>query len=177
MWLSWIHAHVCTFVCTELCLAMCSRELQLKCAGNRSLSWMSHWAVKGMCITWNIQGRNMISTLNLHDTLFAEKRIKVKRSYAFNETNLIHYLSSVNSVTLPLHVSSLLVAYHQEVTMCICNKWYVFYWKEYFFKLLEYLHVIIKCETYIFTRSYFIFWGIYTIYKFLNLMATKFYTF
>jgi hypothetical protein len=31
------------------------------------------------------------------------------------ETNLIHYLSSVYSVTLTLHVSSLLVAHHQEV--------------------------------------------------------------
>jgi hypothetical protein len=36
-------------------------------------------------------------------------------------------ISSVYSVTIPLHVSGLLVAHHQEVTMYICNKWYVFY--------------------------------------------------
>jgi hypothetical protein len=46
---------------------------------------------------------------------------------ACNETNLMHYLPSVYSVTIPLHVSGLLVAHHQEVTMCICNNWYVLY--------------------------------------------------
>jgi hypothetical protein len=46
---------------------------------------------------------------------------------ACNETNLMRYLSSVYSVTIPLHVSGLLVAHHQEVTMYICNKWYVLY--------------------------------------------------
>jgi hypothetical protein len=40
--------------------------------------------------------------------------------YACNETNLMHCLSSVYSVTTPLHVSGLLVAHHQEVTMYIC---------------------------------------------------------
>jgi hypothetical protein len=39
----------------------------------------------------------------------------------------MHYLSSVYSVTILLHVSGLLVAHHQEVTMYICNKWYVLY--------------------------------------------------
>jgi hypothetical protein len=48
-------------------------------------------------------------------------------SYACNETNWIHYLSSVYSVTIPLHVLGLLIAHHQEVTMYICNKWYVLY--------------------------------------------------
>jgi hypothetical protein len=38
---------------------------------------------------------------------------------AFNEANLMHCLSSVYSVTTPLHVSGLLVAHHQEVTMYI----------------------------------------------------------
>jgi hypothetical protein len=36
---------------------------------------------------------------------------------------MVHYLSSVYSVTTPLHVSALLVADHQEVTMYICNNW------------------------------------------------------
>jgi hypothetical protein len=37
---------------------------------------------------------------------------------ACNETNLMHYLlSSDYSVTIPLHVSGLIVAHHQEVTM------------------------------------------------------------
>jgi hypothetical protein len=47
--------------------------------------------------------------------------------YACNETNFMHYLSSVYSVTIPLHVSDLLVAHHQEVTMCMCDNWYVLY--------------------------------------------------
>jgi hypothetical protein len=47
--------------------------------------------------------------------------------YACNETNLMHYLSSVYWVTSPLHVSGLLVAHRQEVTVCICNNWYVLY--------------------------------------------------
>jgi hypothetical protein len=46
-----------------------------------------------------------------------------------NETNLVHYFSSVYSVTIPPHVSSLLAAHHKEVrvTMYICNKWYMLY--------------------------------------------------
>jgi hypothetical protein len=47
--------------------------------------------------------------------------------YACNETNLMLYLSSVYSVTIPLQVSGLLAAHHQEVTMYICNNWYVLY--------------------------------------------------
>jgi hypothetical protein len=44
---------------------------------------------------------------------------------ACNETKWMHYLSSVYSVTLPLHVSGLLVDHPQEVTMCICINCYV----------------------------------------------------
>jgi hypothetical protein len=65
-----------------------------------------------------------------------------------NETNLMHYFSSVYSVTIPLNVSGLLVAHHQEITMYIYSNWYVLYWREDCSKLLEYLHVITKCETY-----------------------------
>jgi hypothetical protein len=39
----------------------------------------------------------------------------------------MHYVSSVYSVTIPVHASGLLVVHHQEVTMYICNKWYVLY--------------------------------------------------
>jgi hypothetical protein len=39
----------------------------------------------------------------------------------------MHYLSSVYSVTIYLHVYGLLVAHHQEVIMCICVSWYVLY--------------------------------------------------
>jgi hypothetical protein len=46
---------------------------------------------------------------------------------ACNETDLMHYLSSDNLVTIPLHVSGLVVAHHQEVTMYICDNWYVLY--------------------------------------------------
>jgi ABC-type nitrate/sulfonate/bicarbonate transport system ATPase subunit len=45
---------------------------------------------------------------------------------ACNETNLMHYLSSVSiTILVSLHASGLLVAHHQEVTMYICDKWYV----------------------------------------------------
>jgi hypothetical protein len=44
-----------------------------------------------------------------------------------NETNLMHHLSSIYSVTIPLHVSGLLVAHHQEVTMYVCDNCYVLY--------------------------------------------------
>jgi hypothetical protein len=47
--------------------------------------------------------------------------------YTCNETNLMHYLSSVYSVTILLHVSGLLAAHHQEVTMYICDSWYALY--------------------------------------------------
>jgi hypothetical protein len=46
---------------------------------------------------------------------------------ACNETNLMHCLSSVYSVTIPLHVLGLLVAHHQEVTMYKRDNWYVLY--------------------------------------------------
>jgi hypothetical protein len=39
----------------------------------------------------------------------------------------MQFLSSVYSVTTPLHVSGLLVAHLQEVTMYICDNWYVLY--------------------------------------------------
>jgi hypothetical protein len=47
--------------------------------------------------------------------------------FACIETNLMHYLSPVYSATIHLHVSGLLVTQRQEVTMYICNKWYVWY--------------------------------------------------
>jgi hypothetical protein len=53
---------------------------------------------------------------------------KIEELYgACNETNLMHYPSSVYSVTITLHVSGLLVVHRQEVIMYICNKWYVLY--------------------------------------------------
>jgi hypothetical protein len=45
--------------------------------------------------------------------------------YVCNETNLMHHLSSVYSVTIPLHILGLLVTHHQQVKICICNSWYV----------------------------------------------------
>jgi hypothetical protein len=45
--------------------------------------------------------------------------------YACNETKLMHYLTSVYSITINLHVSDLLVAHRQEITVYICNNWYV----------------------------------------------------
>jgi hypothetical protein len=37
--------------------------------------------------------------------------------YARNKTNLMQYVSSVYYVAIPLHVSGLLAAHHQEVAM------------------------------------------------------------
>jgi hypothetical protein len=51
----------------------------------------------------------------------------VDRASRYVCNNWMHYLSSVYSVTIPLHVSCLLVAHHQEVTMYICNNWYVLF--------------------------------------------------
>jgi hypothetical protein len=39
----------------------------------------------------------------------------------------MHHLSSAHSVTIPLHVSGLLGAQHQELIMYLCYKWYVLY--------------------------------------------------
>jgi hypothetical protein len=60
--------------------------------------------------------------LNIH---FNHKKTAI--IYVYNDTNLMHYLSSVYSVTIPLPVLGLLVAHLQEVTMYICNKCYVLY--------------------------------------------------
>jgi hypothetical protein len=51
---------------------------------------------------------------------FANRKCKKKNPAernACNENNLLHYLSSVYSFTIPLHVSGLLVAHHQEVAL------------------------------------------------------------
>jgi hypothetical protein len=39
----------------------------------------------------------------------------------------MHYLSSANLVAISLHVSGLLFANHQQVTMHMCNNWQVLY--------------------------------------------------
>jgi hypothetical protein len=44
-----------------------------------------------------------------------------------NETNLMHYLSSLYSVTTPLHVLGLVVAHHQVAAMYTCDNWYMLY--------------------------------------------------
>jgi hypothetical protein len=56
----------------------------------------------------------------------------------------MHYISSVYSVTIPLSVSVLLVAHHQEITMYICDNWYV-------------LYVLVDC------RRAWLEWNIYTL--------------
>jgi hypothetical protein len=68
-------------------------------------------------ITWNCY------YFNLH-TLYPLMSISINqfRLAAHNYTNLMHYLSSVHSITIPLHVLGLLVAHHQEVTMYICKQ-------------------------------------------------------
>jgi hypothetical protein len=70
---------------------------------------------------WNYMARRK---LILNKTEFCLTCISI---YACNEINLMHYLSSVYWITIPLHVSGLLVAHHQEVVMYICDNWYVLY--------------------------------------------------
>jgi hypothetical protein len=41
--------------------------------------------------------------------------------YACNETNVMHYLSLVYWVSIPRHVSGLLVAHHKKVTIYTCK--------------------------------------------------------
>jgi hypothetical protein len=54
-------------------------------------------------------------------------RVSAVSFLACNETSLMHYASSLYSVTILLYVSGFLVSHHQEVTMYICKKWYVLY--------------------------------------------------
>jgi hypothetical protein len=79
------------------------------------LSALSEIVIKRKVVNWNL--------CNATDKV----KGKCTEKYACNETNLMHYLSSVYSVTIPLYVSGLLVAHHQEVTMYICDSWYVLY--------------------------------------------------
>jgi hypothetical protein len=89
---------------------------------DRSIDWLMDWLV-GLLIYVLALGFWQRQLVNL---MFCWPCISI---YACNETNLTHYLSSVYSINpyIPLHVSGLLVAHHQEETMYICNKWYVLY--------------------------------------------------
>jgi hypothetical protein len=64
--------------------------------------------------------------------------------YACNETNSMHYLSLVSSVTIPLHVSGLLVAHRQEV------KIYIYVYSLYIY--IDYIYMTIGkcCHIYIY---------------------------
>jgi hypothetical protein len=72
-------------------------------------------------IIWNYD--TVISMRNL-DCLFYVL-LTLHLDICLNETNLTHYLCSVYSVTIFLHVSGLLVAHHEEVILYIWDKWYV----------------------------------------------------
>jgi hypothetical protein len=85
-----------------------------------------------ICVSVNIKftlrrGCKRDSVLSTTHINAALPSLKSVINYACNKTNSLHYLSSVCSVNMPLHVSGLLVAHHQEVTMYICNKLYVLY--------------------------------------------------
>jgi hypothetical protein len=57
--------------------------------------------------------------------------------YACNETNLMHYLSVVYSVIIPLHISGLLVAHHQEVTIYLSLLFIVIYFYSFLFLFIH----------------------------------------
>jgi hypothetical protein len=96
-----------------------------------SLSWWQHhlinrqsiWFVLRLCLQCFEEVRE--SNCNYYFFfMFCWPCISI---YACNETNLMHYLSSVYSVTITLHVLGLLVAHHQEVTVYVCDNWYMLY--------------------------------------------------
>jgi hypothetical protein len=93
-------------------------HLRFECSGYLQYGAVSLWE----CLSAVITSR----CVYLHVPVFLPDW-RIPRIIACNETNLMHCLSSVYSVTAPLHVSGLLVVHHQEVTMYICGNWYVLY--------------------------------------------------
>jgi hypothetical protein len=98
------------------------------CCRNHELSAQSiYWTALFIVMQFEYDGHNQLHD-NCDTNIYGEQlKPAFYLSSACNETNLMHYLSSFYSVTIPLHVSSLLVAHHQEVTMYICDNWYVLY--------------------------------------------------
>jgi hypothetical protein len=78
---------------------------------SRIFSLVSNDLSSEFFLTWLRNGEYILTNF-----MFCWRCVSI---YACNETNLMHYLSSVYSVTIPLHVSGLLVAHHQEVTIYI----------------------------------------------------------
>jgi hypothetical protein len=58
----------------------------------------------------------MRCSVELYDNVYTNVR---------NETNMMHSLCLVYLVTIPLHVSGLLVAHRQVVTVYMCDSWYM----------------------------------------------------
>jgi hypothetical protein len=59
--------------------------------------------------------------------IFYTVQMEVAPVICVQSNQLDALLSSVYRVTTPVHVSVLLVAHHQEVTMYVCDSWYVLY--------------------------------------------------
>jgi hypothetical protein len=72
-----------------------------------------------------VSHKNYLPTLYMYCNFSDVTALTALRSHAWNETNLMHYVYSIYSVAILLHVLGWLVAHHQEVT--ISNKWYMLY--------------------------------------------------
>jgi hypothetical protein len=122
--------------CTrEMLSSNLSRVISCATEVSVSLAWhfqenfrMSHALNHDHLLAWTLQFTIHYPAYNsMLCNLSYWQCYRISHMDACNETNLMHYLSSVYSVTLPLHASDLLVSHHQEVAMYICNKWYVLY--------------------------------------------------
>ena len=60
-----------------------------------------------------------------HQIIMFKALCKITHNIRVMKTNLMHYLSSVYSVSQPLHVSGIFVAHHQEV-YCIYIYIYIY---------------------------------------------------
>jgi hypothetical protein len=99
-------------------------KVSAKCLLQKLISGDDYCRICSCCYEWDIIISSKQAVLQACFFMFCWPCIS---KCACNETNLMHYLSSVDWVTTTLHVSGLLVAHYQEVAMYICDNWYVLY--------------------------------------------------
>jgi hypothetical protein len=83
-------------------------------------------SMKTTCVLFTDQSQDRREHSVVHDNVWLTEFKITSVHSACHEANLMYYLSSVSSVTIPLQVSGLEVAHYQEVIMYIYNKWYMY---------------------------------------------------
>jgi hypothetical protein len=92
-----------------------------------------------VCLHINLQSHKYLPSLKKEFSMQKLTNLHTKKPMhkisvpVYNETNLMHYLSSVYSVTISVHGLCLLVPHNKDVTMHVCDNWYV-------------LYVLVKCR-------------------------------